>query len=357
VSFSRFKRTIAPAVYKIAEQLGYYQDWSQDERRFSQREAVNFSGEIPPMAGNEFNQYRLKYDVPRNVIGHASNVIYTAKGMAWVNGRLIRRLSFQETNLQHLLDRPSQPTRRLERGTILQAQTPKTFGDWMSEHVSSLSIALNQLGTLDPLILPSHWLAKPYVQRDLERLGIEAIAIDEPIEITKVTVLNKTRPGHYWTDEEALNLRLALKVTPRPARPGSAVYLSRLGEKGEGPQRQMNNVLIEEAMKAAGVAIIRTSGRSLEEYMAAAATAETVFADHGSAIYNLIYWQTRRVVELHSPEYWDGSFLMFADGLGIHDYHVWMVGETTTVNALRDRTMQILAKQIERNQTPVMLAG
>jgi len=357
VGFSHFKRNIAPVVYTIAEQIGYYRNWSRDERRFSRREAVNFSGEIPPMAGTEFNQYRLKYDIPRNVIGSASNVIYTAKGMGWVNGRLERRLSFQEVNLKHLLDKPSRPARRLERGTILQAQTPKTFGDWMSEHVSSLAIALNRLGTLDPLILPSHWLAKPYVKRDLARLGIEAIAIDEPVEIAQATVLSKTRPGHYWTAAETDNLRKALKVAPKPARPGSAIYLSRLGEKGEGPQRQMNNMLIEAAMTAAGVSIIRTAGCSLEEYLAAAGNAETVFADHGSAMYNLVYWQTKRVVELHSPDYWDGSFLMFADGLGIHDYHVWMVGETMTVDALRDRAAYLLEKPIDHNQAPIMLAG
>ena len=72
-------------------------------------------GDLPPTAGAEMNEYRLIYSIPRPLVTLANRVIYTERGMAWVNGRLERRYSFQEVGLKQILSRPGPPTMTLKR--------------------------------------------------------------------------------------------------------------------------------------------------------------------------------------------------------------------------------------------------
>jgi capsular polysaccharide biosynthesis protein len=313
-----------------------------------QAEPVSFEGDLPPSAGREMNQYRLVFAEPPPLISEVDDVTYTDSGLAWSRGRLERRYSLQEIGLRQVLETPQRPTARYERGTLLQSQTPRTYGDWMSEHVASLAKALIAGRLVEPLVLPSWWYAKPYVQRDLRRLAIRAVAVNGAASIERATIINKTRPGHWWTREEAEAVRAAMKIVPIATDVGSALYLSRSGFVGEGPQRRIDNDLIEAAMAAAGIQVVRTAGLSLEGYLAHAASAETVFFDHGSAIYNMLHWQTRRLVELFTPAYWDASFLIFADALGINDYHVWGVDSETTVDGLAQRIAGVMAKPAAR---------
>ena len=336
-------RKMKAATMKMARVTGRYADWRPGENEAHQADAVIFRGDIPPMAGREMNQYRLVLDKPRRLITTAQNVTYTERGMSWVGGRLERRYSFQEIGPRHVWEKPGPTTNVYLRASILQSQTPCTYGDWVSEHLAALALVLAQGALVEPLLLPSWWLDKPYVRRDLAVLGVTAEAVRSPVEIQSATVINKTRVGHYWNSSEALAVVSAMKIQPRPCRPRTAIYLSRKGEKGEGPKRQIHNDVTEAAMEAAGVLVVRTVGKTPEQYIALAESAETLFADHGSASYNMMYWETRRMVELFPPDYWDSAFLFLADGLGIHDYHLWQIDDETTVCGLTQRIQVLMS--------------
>lgn len=341
------KRELKRAAVGVAKALGRYADWDPGERLTRQADAAWFKGDIPPMAGTESNQYRLVYSKPQPLITHANDVTYTIQGMAWLGGRLERRFSFQEIGLRQICEAPGGERRVYARGSILQSQTPCTYGDWVSEHLAALALALTAGQFVEPLLLPGYWFEKPYVSRDLATLGVRAEGLVETVRIEHATVINKTRISHYWVRPEVEAVIAAMRIEPRESRRGTAIYLSRRGEKGEGPRkREIDNALIEDALQAAGVEIVRTAGLRQDQYIALASGAETVFADHGSAMYNMLHWKTRRVVELFSPDYWDSSFLFFADSLGIHDYHLWQIDASTTLDALTKRARELLCQAV-----------
>ena len=330
----------------LSKGIGRYNPWHPEEMATRQVEPVYFNGDIPRMAGREPNQYRVVLAKKRPLMAEASNVVYTPLGMAWVKGTLQRKYSFQEVGPRHVLLQPFAASKRLSAATILQAQTPCTYGDWMSEHVASLARA-KEIGIVEPLLLPGTWQRKPYVKRDLAALGIQSEPVDENIRIDRAVVINKTRAGHYWTVEEVEAVMREMKIYPQPVTKGSAVYLSRFGEKGEGPQRQINNDVTEAAMAAAGVRVVRTKDCDQEAFKALSIDAETVFFDHGSAGYNLMYWQTSRVVELFAPNYWESAFLFLADCLGIHDYSLWQIPPDASVAELTSRINRLRARTIQ----------
>jgi hypothetical protein len=347
------QRELKNAGIKLFQWTGRYADWEPEERNTRQAEPVSFRGEIPPMAGTEMNQYRVVYSRPRALITHAQQVIYTERGMAWVGGRLERRFSFQEVGLRQIWERPGGPTARYTQASVLQAQTPCTYGDWVSEHVSALARGLSLGMLVEPLLLPEWWIKKPYVKRDLQLLGVRAEAVGAPVLIEEATVLNKTRSGHYWTRGEAQAVLAAMKIQPQPCAPGSALYLSRKGLKGEGPQRQINNEVTEAAMEAAGVKVVRSAGLTREQFIDLAHSAETVFSDHGSAAFNIMHWQTRRFVELFTPDYWDSCFLFLTDSLGISDYHLWQVDTSTTVDGFTNRIRNLMSEPVAWSESVI----
>lgn len=330
---------IGSVVFGLARSTGYYKDWRAGERATRHTDVVAFEGDIPPAAGREHNQRRLVLVDPPPLVTRAARMLYTRAGMAWVRGSLERRFSFEEVGLRQLIDKPWRAERRVSRGSVLQSQTPFTYGDWMSEHVAALAQASLAGLIVEPLLLPERWFAKPYVRRDLAVMGIRAESVDATVLIEEATVVNKRRHSHFWAKPEVDAVMAAMKMVRRPSLAGSALYLSRKGQRIEGPQRSVDNVVTEAAMEACGVKVVRTSDLGPEDYIQLAEHAETLFFDHGSAGDNLMHWQTRRVVELFraAPNYWDPSFLFLSDCLGIHDYHLWEIGPATTLEALSSR--------------------
>ena len=330
----------------LAKASGRFADWEADDVRVSRGEPVPFKGDLPDFAGTEMNQYRLEYCKPRQRTAHADGVTYTSDGMAWIDGKLQRKYSIREVGPRHVWKPRQAAQERYEVASLLQSQTPTTYGDWISEHVASLADAKSRGELVAPLLLPASWYRKSYVQRDLLKLDIEAEPVAQSVFVEHATIINKIRPGHWWTDAEASTFRQVMKIRLETARPGSAIYLSRLGEKGEGPQREINNRVTEAAMETAGVRVVRTVDCTREDYIELAPFAETLFSDHGSAMYNMFYWKTTRIVELYSPTYWEASFLVLSRALGITDYSLWRIEHTADPSALAGRISALLSEPI-----------
>lgn len=312
---TQFKPVIKKLSLQVATAVGKYQPFTELESECVQREAVPFIGDLPKGAGSEYNQYRLEYKIPRSLKEEVDDLVYTPRGMAWWRGRLYERFSLQEPSIKDLLAQPSiREAIDLPQGTIVQVETPYTYGDWVSEHLMCL---VRAMPICSPLLLPKHLMNKSYVRRDLELLGVVAVAVDQPVLIRRALVLHKTRHSHYLTKEDVNAYRCAFQINPVQPRSGSILYLSRLGQCSEGYERQYPSELAAGVLQELGAKIILTANTTFEEYRALATDAETVVADFGSAYLNLLNWNTKNLIILFTDAWWDGCALFLSKALGI----------------------------------------
>ena len=301
------------------ERIGRLRPRSADALELVRGDPARFVGDVPPGSGLEPVQYRETYSSPRPP-RQVADLVYTPGGMAWVGGALHEGMGLRAASLGDILARPrGRRLRRLPRGTILACETLYSFGDWVSEFLATL-VAASPLGS--PLLVPAFAWEKPYVRRDLAALGVEVVRVDRPVRVEAATVLYKSRPMHYWTAAEVAAYRRAFQVAPPAPRPGSAIYLSREGERGESGFRQYPSRQVAEILEPLGVRTVLARQTTQEQYRALADQAETVVADHGAAMFNMLFWNPRRVIELVNGAWWNNCFLFLAQDLGVGDYRL-----------------------------------
>ena len=293
--------------------LGMYVPFCKQQNMLQRTEFIAFKGDIPAGAGDKSGQYRLEYKVPRDLEETTLNIVYTPSGAAWQEGKILQRYCLSEPSIKQIILKPkSTQIKVVEQGTLIQVQTPFTYGDWVSEHLMCL---VRTECLLLPLLLPQHIMARAYVRRDLARLGIEAQAVTEAVLIKKALVLHKTRYSHYVTQQEVDAYRVRMKINPAIAVPGSILYLSRKNVKGESVQRAYPSDKIEAILSVHGVAIIDTNTATLKDYQTLASKAETVICDFGSAYLNLLEWNTKNIIVLYTDEWWDSCSLFLGKAL------------------------------------------
>ena len=298
--------------------MGHYTPMCASETATTKSSNVYFKGDIPLNAGVEQMQTRLLFTQPRPVFEEVENLIVTPQGGGWKDGSFYEKYSACKPGLRMLRENIN-PSREIASAYFIQSGRAYTFGDWFSEYLAAL--ASHDL--LDaPLCLPAKLAAKSYVQSDIKRLGIEVIVVDAPIRIGVAKVLRQPKFIRYWRGEDIAPLERFLRVKPVKPTPGSLIYLSRLGESSEIAVREHPNHEIEALVEARGGHVLGTAEVTLKDYLKAAAFAETVLLDHGSAGYNMVYWSPRRVIEFASDDWWLNAFLMFADAKGVKDYTI-----------------------------------
>lgn len=344
----QLKPGIKRLILKIATATGRYQPFTKRERECVQREAVPFVGDIPKCAGHESNQYRLEYKIPRLLQEEVKELLYTPTGMGWWHGKLYERFSLRQPAIKDVLMRPLEAAIELPQATVVQVETPCTYGDWVSEHIMCL---VKAMPLSSPLLMPKQMMDKFYVRRDLEQLGIEAIAVEQPILIHQATILHKTRHSHYITQAEVEAYQRVFAIAPVQPRPGSMIYLSRLGQACEGYQRQYPSQLAADVLQELGAKVVLTKTTTLEEYRDLADQAETVVADFGSALLNLLLWNTKNVIVLFTDDWWDGCALFIAKALGISNV-VQICVQNISHAELRRKLVHHLAQRAE-NQVAV----
>jgi len=338
-------------IFGLATILQKYQPFTSSEKCCIQKEAVSFVGDLPSCAGNEYNQYRVEFKTPRPREEEVKNLLYTPGGMGWLKGTLYEKYSLQAPALKDLLNQPNlKDAIAISEGTVVQVQTPFTYGDWVSEHLMCLASAMPLRA---PLLLPKHLMDKSYVRRDLKKMGIEAIAVERPVLIRRAIVVHKTRPSHYVTHQEVEAFRRTFRLQPVQPRQGSILYLSRLGVKSESPATQGQNdrtfpcEMAIEVMQAMGAKIVYTKSTTFEEYCGLASEAETVVVDFGASLFNLLMWNTKKVIVLFTDDWWDGFFLFLSQALGI-DHRILIRVDNITRAELRH---QLLAHLPQANRS------
>ncbi len=310
-------KIVKPFFIKLCERWGRYVPFTEAESRMVQREAIPFRGDLPASAGPDRHQRRLEFAVPRAPV-EVCDLLYTPGGMSWIAGKLICRFSLREPSVKDLFDKPS-PAKStfLEGATIIQSSVPYTYGDWVAEHLMSL---VTNLPLRFPLLLPKLLEGRSYVQRDLAALGIEVIPVNRSVSVKRAVVLPRHVPTNCFHSDDVNAYRRAFKIVPVPPRAGSMLYLSRYGEQSAFTDREYPSEMIAELVNEMGGRVVFTNRTSIDEYRSLAAEAETVLADHGAAMCNLVFWNTQRVIEFFSDSWWTPYYIFYCNALGIADH-------------------------------------
>ena len=297
-----------------------------------------FRGDIPinhrcPVIGiikqAEDNQDQVNFvgalnyvqDRPKKCFYH--NVYYTPKGFALINGRINTALSARRPFSSKELVKEATKLRALtlECGTIIESQSPNTYGDWTVEHLRSIALCPT---FPHPLVLPSDIASRDYVVRDLNRLGVTFIAADRKIHIREAHVLHKPRPGSALMRSDVEAYRKLFGIRPPQSRAGSLLYLSRVNVKSDqnAAVREFPSEIIANVIRALGGRVVETGRLTPEDYASIAGDAETVVADHGAAALNILQWNTKNLLEIVTDNWWGNSMVFAGRACGVINHAV-----------------------------------
>jgi hypothetical protein len=268
------------------------------------------------------------YDEPRPTHTMHRNLTYTPSGYAWVNRRLDVALSAKAPGSARallidrlLVDGTVGDGNIVEEATIIQSQYPFTYGDWTSEQMKSIALCPD---FPRPLLLPADIGNRAYVKSELVQLGIDYVSVERPMLIRRATVLHKTRPITLWDKSDVRAYRKLFNIQPPPARPGSILYLSRAGVRSEQriAERRFPSEMIAGIVASLGGKVVVTNGMARQDFSELASDAETVIADHGAALFNILQWNTRNLVEIVTDSWWSRCFVFLGTSCGVANHAV-----------------------------------
>ncbi|MFC2951749.1 hypothetical protein ACFOOP_07400 [Marinicaulis aureus] len=322
----RLKNAIVAPARRAAALAGRWTPYAAAELETRQTQTLTLSGDKP-------EQKRLVYAAPRPESETVQNLLYTAEGMGVADGRIVERFSIRAPSLPEILKTPAAPARRIAQGTVIEAETPYTYGDWVGDFICALVCAEK---IAEPMVMPASLAGKPYVKRDIAALGLTMEVAEAPVLIEQATVLRKRIPSYYWSEKEVSAYRKAFDLTPPPAREGSITYLGRFGTVSESVQRDYPTEETAAIVKSLGGDVFDTHNSSPEVFNDMAANMETVIADQGSAIFGVMHWRTKNLIELTRRDWWHSANLFIAKGAGVENYAVIAVDDLDEA-ALRAR--------------------
>ena len=309
----RLRVMIAAPLQKFLAGLGAWRALVPEETETVQADEV-------AVAGDRETQRRLVYKTPRPEYLDVENLIYTPKGLALHEGRYTARYSIRPPSTAEILKTPkTAPDNSIPQGTILECETPYTYGDWVGDYVLSL---VTQDNLIEPLLLPAFLAEKSYVIRDVEALGIAYQIIEAPIRVEKARVLRKRVPSYYWGPEHVTAYRNRFHVSPPPATPGSILYLGRFDTVSEAAQRVYPSQEVARIVESLGGKAFDTRNASPALFNELAPQMETVIADQGSAVFGVMHSQTKNLIELAEDDWWHNANLFIANGAGVKNYAV-----------------------------------
>lgn len=313
----RLKNAVAAPARRALAMAGRWTPNRTDELATVQTEALQLTGDKP-------QQRRLIYKQSRPTIEAVSNLLYTPEGMGALNGKIVERFCVRAPSLPEILKTPTAAAHTLPEGTVIEAETPYTYGDWVGDFIRALVTAEN---IVEPVVMPAFLAAKPYVRRDLAALGLSLKVADAPLRIEKAQILRKCIPSYYWSTADVGAYRKAFNITPAPAREGSLTYLGRFETVSESVQRQYPTQAVATITEALGGSVFDTRHASPETFDDLALQMETVIADQGSALFGVMHWRTKNVIELTRRDWWHSANLFIAKASGVENYAVIAVDD------------------------------
>lgn len=323
---------------KILRSLGVIVDTLSDKR--SPLRVAIFYGDIPithrsssvgrldgvvPSPGERQVNFVCdhEYDHSRPLSRNYENVTYTSAGYAWIGTKLHTSLSARVVRSARVIlkDRLRRRGVVIQKATLVESVHPNTYGDWTSEYMKSIALCPD---SPKPLVLAEDFADRAYVRNELGRLGIEYVTIDRPVLIREATVLHKQRPFILWNSDDVAAYRRLFRIVPPTPRPGSILYLSRRGVTSELTRvtRAYRSEVIEKIVSTLGGRVVYTDGMTRDDFATLASEAETVVADHGAALFNILQWKPRNLVEIVADNWWSRCFVFLGTSCGVSNHAV-----------------------------------
>ncbi len=160
------------------------------------------------------------------------------------------------------------------------------------------------------------------MRHELRHLGIDHIAVARPLLIRNATVIHLPHPYLLWTQSDVVAYRRLFGIEPPAPRAGSLLYLSRDGVKSEQKlaDRQFPSAAIARIVEDLGGKVVVTEGMMREDFAVLAGEAESVIADHGAAMFNILQWNTRNIIELVTDNWWSKCFVFLGTSCGVANH-------------------------------------
>ncbi len=311
----KLRNTVKGLALGPASAMGVLRRTPASAQRRKAGVAVQYFGDTLNYDGpTRMHEQRLvEFETPRPLFETRANVFYSPSGMAWVDGALHQAYSVRMPSLLEILRRPKAKAAVIDEAVIVECDYPYTYGDWVQTYLGTVLCA-EPLGA--PLLLPAFLAKKDYVARDLKRANIDYIVADEWRCIRRAKILRKQTPLLYWTEREVDAYRAKLApVRPEP-EPGSITYLGRFDFVGEAATRQYPSEVVATIVTKLGGRVLRPEDLSSDKAATHARYTETVIADHGSAVANILHWRPKNVIELFLNDWWPNNNLFLAHHCG-----------------------------------------
>jgi capsular polysaccharide biosynthesis protein len=84
--------------------------------------------------------------------------------------------------------------------------------------------------------------------------------------------------------------------------------------------RQFPGETIARIVADLGGKVVVTEGMRREDFAALAEDADCVIADHGAALFNILQWNTRGIIELVTDNWWSKCFVFLATSCGVENH-------------------------------------
>jgi hypothetical protein len=306
------RKALHGCLFSTAKFIGIYRPFSEFDLQLEQVCDLLVSG-VPTIG--EIVSIE-KYANSRKVC-YVGNAVATPSGAVWSDGVLERRLSFRSPSVLDFVRSRNPVKRTLQSAILLHAQTPTTYGDWVAQCLMPLCGEKNNTNVV---AVPSCLFRKSYFQRDIKKLGFKAFEIAESVLIKDAIILPQVRPVSSFDRDDVLLYRRAFGIEPPVPRRRSLVYLSRRGEKSEGVQRNYPSQEVSNLIRDLGGHVVEVRDCTFEDFLELASECETVVADHGSAMCNMLLWDTHNVIELFTMDWWNKYFACLAYASGVPNY-------------------------------------
>ncbi|MEM8770477.1 MAG: hypothetical protein AAGD92_02400 [Pseudomonadota bacterium] len=307
-------------VLRAARLMGRFEPVTPEMRQSCKTVSVRYFGDVPAdnrgLAPRE--QHRQDFILDRPSVEIAKDILYSPAGMAWREKTLIEKYSFRPPSVKQLFERP-QKKRTLEEACIVESTVNFTYGDWVH---CVLGTILRNAPLPSPLSLPKVIADKPYVRRDLKLAGIDVQITDEWTLIKKAHVLRKQTPLTYWTKDEVSAYQKTFAPDRDAPAQGSIAYFGRFDIKSEVHARAFPSAEAAEAVKRLGGSIEKQEKLTAETAAQYAGGVDTVIADHGSGVLNIMHWRTKNLIELVVDQWWVNNSLFVAAECGVENIGV-----------------------------------
>jgi capsular polysaccharide biosynthesis protein len=201
-----------------------------------------------------------------------------------------------------------------------------TYGDYIMEFL--LPFCNSEIDRKMPLLIDASFIYKNILNESKELGHNDIRLISKPgVRVGKLYIPPCCQVFDHFTIQnlESISHRFQIKESDIPTHSGK-VYLSRFGFPLTGREKQFriisNEMEIEEFLSEKGFLIIRSHELSNNIVRAMLKNAKYIVANHGSAMFHLMWSRPKCIIELAEESWWNQCFVKLGYAIGAGDYHV-----------------------------------